>query len=213
MGLEVKHFESREEWLIGRQVQGIGASECAAIVGQSPWMSPTELWQIKTGKKPPRSVSNEAIAKGIAYEPVLRELFKAKHPEYAHSYHPFDLLYQTSRPYMFATLDGEFVDEDGKHGILEIKTATPNGKAGWEKWQNAVPNNYYLQLLFQMLATGYDRATLFACLFNQDGDMTIREYQFTKAEVKADMEWLLEKVDSFWNHVKNNTMPSTALIL
>ena len=43
-----RHFKDREAWLKGREkYNGIGASEAAAIVGATSWMTATELWQIK----------------------------------------------------------------------------------------------------------------------------------------------------------------------
>ena len=38
-----------------------------------------------------------------------------------------ELWYQKERPWAFATLDGRIKTQDGKTGILEIKTSTPNG--------------------------------------------------------------------------------------
>lgn len=214
MALTRLAINNRAVWLEARASQGIGGSEAAAIVGLSPWMSATELWQIKTGIKSRKNFSNEAIEKGIAFEPVLRELFKAKHPEYDIEYHQFDLLYQSERPWLFATLDGEIRDnERQRQGVLEIKTATPQGKAGWAKWDNAIPSGYYCQILHEMLATGYDFVKLFACLFNFEGDMTIREYHFEREKMADDMDWLLEKETAFWQKVQTRQQPDTVLVL
>lgn len=38
--------DNRKSWLASR-LNGIGASEAAAIVGMSPYMSNIELWEIK----------------------------------------------------------------------------------------------------------------------------------------------------------------------
>lgn len=214
MALTRLAINNRAVWLEARASQGIGGSDAAAIVGLSPWMSATELWQLKTGLKKSKETSNEAIEKGIAFEPVLRELFKAKHPEYTIGYHPFDLLYQTERPWLFATLDGEIQDnERQRQGVLEIKTATPQNKAAWMKWDNAIPQNYMVQITHQLLATGYDFVTLFACLFNLEGDMTIREYHFERERMVDDMDWLLEKETAFWQKVQTRQQPDTVLVL
>ena len=214
MALERLAMNSRAVWLEAREAQGLGGSEAAAIVGLSPWMSATELWQIKTGIKSRKNFSNEAIEKGIAFEPVLRELFKAKHPEYDIEYHQFDLLYQSERPWLFATLDGEIRDnERQRQGILEIKTASPQNKAAWAKWDNATPLSYRAQITHQLLATGYDFATLFAYLFNFEGDMTIREYNFERERMVDDMDWLLEKETAFWHKVQTRQQPDTVLVL
>ena len=41
----------------------LGASEIAAVLGISPWMSPVELWQAKTGRTKPRKA--DPIREGI----------------------------------------------------------------------------------------------------------------------------------------------------
>ena len=147
-------------------------------------------------------------------EPVLRDFFMGTHPEYTLDYFPYDIISQEERPWLFATLDGELTDESGRKGILEIKTATPNGKAGWDKWANGnLPQNYYIQTLHQMLATGYEFVRLFAALYSINGDITLREYEIEREDVKDDMDWLLEQEIEFWRKVTNGIMPAMPLMI
>ena len=200
-------------WLKARAERGIGGSEAAAIVGMSPWMTANELWQLKTGNAEPKDLSDDSfVQKGVRLEPALRELYKAIHPDTKVSFHKYDLLFQSDRPWLFATLDGE-LKEGKRKGVLEIKTSTPVGKAGWEKWNNQIPSNYHCQILHQFLATGYDFAVLFACLFNAEGDFTVREYRFEREDLKDDLNWLLEKETEFWQTVQNRTLPPMTLVL
>lgn len=205
---------NREDWLSMRGM-GIGASEAAAAVGMSPWQSPIDLWKLKSGVSEPKDLSgNAAVEQGNRMEPLLRAFYIGTHPEYQLEYHPYDMIYQDNRPWLFATLDGELTDESGKHGILEIKTATPNGKAGWEKWANGnMPQNYYIQTLHQMLATGYDFVRLFAALYSMNGDITLREFEIEREDAEEDMQWLLEQETEFWRKVENGIMPAMPLIL
>ena len=209
--------QTREEWLALRSRQGIGGSEAAAALGISPWLSPLELWKQKTGISVPRDLSgNSAVEQGNRMEPILRDFFRKMHPEYTVEHHPFDILFQAERPYLFATLDGEIIERDtGRRGILEIKTATPNGKAGWEKWSNGnMPDQYYVQNIHQLLATGYEFVRLFAALFSLNGDITLREYEIERDDVKEDMEWVLEKETYFWEtNVMRGIMPAIPLRL
>ena len=207
-------YDDRESWLEGRQ-RGIGGSEAAAAIGLSPWQTPLGLWRLKLGMDEAKDLSdNAAIAQGVKMEPILRDFFAALHPEYRVEYDPYGILYQEERPWLFATLDGELIDENAKRGILEIKTGTPNGKAGWEKWANgAMPQNYYIQTLHELAASGYDFVRLFACLYSQNGDMTIKEYEIEREEVEEDIAWLLEKETEFWDKVQRRVMPATPLIL
>lgn len=206
--------KGRDEWLEARANRGIGASEAAAIVNMSPYMTVKDLWERKVLNKQAADISdNEYVAKGIRVEPALRMLYQANHPELKIKYHPYDLLYQDDRPWLFATLDGEIVKEDKTKGILEIKTATPNGKEGWKKWEGQIPSHYYCQLLWQLLATGFDFAVLYAGLYSQDGTMTIREYEINRTEVHGDMEWMLVEAENFWLSVKMNKLPSLTLVI
>ena len=209
------HFETRETWLAGRNAQGIGASEAAAVVGVSPWMTPMELWRLKVGAEKAKDLSGSAaVSRGVRMEPALRGLYTAIHPGRTVDYYPYDILYQKERPFIFATLDGEVTDERGRKGILEIKTSSPNGKAGWAKWDGHIPDHYYCQILHQMLATGYEFVDLMASLENMDGDLSIRTYHFERANQEEDMAWLLkQETDFYQNNVLNGVPPAAILRL
>lgn len=209
------HFEDRESWLAGRQEQfGFGGSEAAAAIGLSPWETPIELWKRKIGLNPPKDLSgNAAVEQGNRMEPILRAFYAGMHPEYHIEHYPFDILFQEERPWMFASLDGELLTDD-RRGILEIKTATPNGKAGWEKWADGkMPQNYYVQCLHQLLATGYDFVNLFAALYSMNGDITLREYEIEREDVKNDLDWLLQEETKAFGYLERGEMPPQRLIL
>ena len=206
--------KTEELWVKARDDRGIGASEAAAIVGLSPWMSANDLWQIKTGLKPRQDLSgNIFVEQGKRMEYAIRELYKAYHPEFKVAYHPYDLLYQRDRPWLFATLDGEVTDNKGRCGILEIKTSSPQSKADWEKWNEQIPRNYEIQIYHQLLASGYEFVDLMALLINSDGDFTVRTYRFERADHEGDLAWLLEKEEAFWQSVQNKTLPPMTLVL
>ena len=205
------HYDNRADWLAAR-TNGIGASEAAAVVGLSPWSTPTQLWRIKCGLEKAKDLSaSEVVERGHRLEPALRGLFAAEHPEYEIAYHEFDMLSQPERPWLYATLDGEIHTADGRRGILEIKTSSCGKKTDWEKWNNQIPQNYYTQLLHQLLASGFDFAVLYSCLFNLDSDKSIRSYHFERSECEADMSWLLTEEAEFWRKVEKREMPSMIL--
>ena len=73
--------------------------------------------------------------------------------------------------HIFATLDGDLTEKDnGRKGILEIKTTEIKRQSQWKEWSGtpAIPQHYYVQVLHQLLATGYDfaivRAQIKHCL-------------------------------------------------
>ena len=214
MGLKRDKPKSEEAWKQARENRGIGASEAAAIVGMSPWMTADELWQIKTGNKARPDLSdNPLVQQGKHMENAIRELYKAYHPDYKVTYHPYDLLYQEERPWLFATLDGEITDNNGRPGILECKTATPTFKADWAKWDCQIPQPYLIQTLHQQLASGFVFVDLIACLINSEGDFTVRTYHFERSDYEGDLAWLLGKEIAFWNSVQSKTLPPMTLVL
>lgn len=102
---------NREEWLAARKRQGLGASEAASVAGCG-FISRMDLWREKTGRAKPKDLSDNAeVQEGVRMEGPVREFFKAMHPDYTVEHHPFDILYQENRPWMFATLDGEITRE------------------------------------------------------------------------------------------------------
>lgn len=73
---------SREEWLMHRK-QGIGASEAAAAVGLNPYLSPLELWMIKTGRdadmpKDKPDDDRSPLFWGNVLEPVVAECYSRR---------------------------------------------------------------------------------------------------------------------------------------
>lgn len=213
--LKRETFKNRGEWLSARG-NGFGGSDAAAVCGMSPWMTTSELWAIKTGQTEQKDISdNPAVQQGVRMEPAIRNFFKAIHPELDVEYHQFDILYQQERPWLFATLDGELtVKETGKRGVLEIKTSTPNGKAGWAEWADGnIPRQYYLQTLHQLLATGFEFVYLYAALYARNGDIILREYEIQRVDVEDDLAWLLKKEIDFWRCVERREMPPTPLML
>lgn len=208
-----KRYPNREKWLEGRR-GGIGASECAAVLGISPFQSNVDVWAEKTGRVSAKDLSgNEAVAYGIRLEDAMRCMFAAEHPEIVLEYHQYDILFQSDLPWITATLDGELIEtETGRRGILEIKTVQALTRAVWEKWRNAVPPYYYAQVCHQMQATGFDFCILYAKLVGRDGDSSLRAYRFNREDSAEDMAYIVERETEFW---KNNVIADKrpALIL
>ena len=214
MSLQRISYPDRESWLQGRATHGIGASEVAAIVGYSPWMTASELWEVKTGRRQRKDLSdNKSVQRGTNMEGAVRDFFISMHgDEYTLEYYPFDLLFQSERPHFFATLDGELTDRQGRKGIFEVKTGNPTTREAWSQWDNQVPNHYYCQILAQLIATGYDFAVLQAALWNRNGDVTLKDaYYIERKDCEADLIWLAGEEDKFWHCVETGVNPGATL--
>lgn len=210
----IKLEHNSQAWLDFRNT-GIGGSDASAVLGLNPWKTNVELWEEKSGLKPPKEVScAEAVEYGSKAEAWLAKLFELDFPEYRLTT-PKNIVYRRDG-FMFASLDGEIEDRAGRKGILEIKTSTIFSSMSKERWANKIPQNYYIQLLHYLLVTGYDFAILKAQLkSSQDGGVYLqtRHYYVDAADesVKVDMQYLLEAEKAFWADVKTKKRP--ALIL
>lgn len=209
----LKH-DTRETWLADR-TRGIGASEAAAIYGVSRWSDPVRLWEIKCGIRQAKDLSGiDYVEAGHRVEGPLGDLFAALHPEYALDKHPYDMLYQSERPWLYATLDGELTQTDnGAKGILEIKKHEILGRRDLREWDGRIPSHYYTQVCHQFLATGFSFAWLWALLIFWDGRQELRPYYFLPEECSVDMELLLESEVEFWNCVQERRRPAAILAL
>ena len=201
-------------WLEARK-KGIGGSDAACILGMNPWKSNVDLWKEKVGLVVPEDISDKpAVKYGKEAEAPLRRLFELDHPEIVVSYDQYGMIANDpDRPWLFATLDGDLT-KGTSHGVLEVKTTAIRRPADWDKWSGRVPDNYYIQLLHQLLATGYDFAVLLAQIkWQKDGEpqKTIREYTYWRSEVQSDLDYLRPAEDTFWSYVQEKRQP--ALIL
>ena len=205
---------SRDEWLQARGKR-IGGSEASAVVGLNPYMSNTDLWSIKTGRREAEDISDKPYVRyGHDAEPLLRELFKLDFPDYKVGYVDNNLFLNSRYPWAHASLDGWLQDPESRTGILEIKTTEILQSMQKEKWKDRIPDNYYLQVLHYMMVMEADFACLKAQLkYDYDGDiyLQIRHYWIERQDVENDIRILSEKEEEFWHHMQNGTRPATLL--
>lgn len=201
--------KDRKEWLEQRRILGIGASDAAVVYGLMPFgRSRVQLWNEIVNHEKAKDISdNPAVSRGNRIEPALREMFKAVHPEYKVEYHQFDILHQAKTTWIFATLDGELTDADGRKGVLEIKSCIPNSKTQWEEWRDRIPQNYYMQTLHQLLATGYDFVIVYAALFHIDGTISVKEYMIERKDHEENMKELRKVECDFWSCCLTGKIP------
>ena len=102
-----------------------GGSDAAIIIGKNPYKTTIDLWEEKIGLREAEDISEKPRVKyGTDMEPILRESFKIKNPQYEVRHEEYSIIRHPKYPFLFASLDGQLVDkETGELGILEIKTA------------------------------------------------------------------------------------------
>lgn len=211
--VEMIVLKDRDEWLANRS--RIGGSDASAIVGMNPYRTNIELWQIKTGQLVPEDISDKPYVKyGTQAEEHLRELFRLDFPEYQVEYTENNMFLNDRFPFAHASLDGWLTDQDGRQGILEIKTTNILQSMQKEKWNHRIPDNYYIQLLHYFMVTEFDFAILKAQLkseFNREIYLQTRHYKIERSEVQEDIEFLEDAERIFWNQVKERKRPDLIL--
>ena len=126
----------------------IGASEIGAILGVNPYMSPVDVWMVKTLRKP-EFAGNEATERGLILEPAIASWF-AKQSKY--KIDASQVRHFASR-YCSATPDFTYEFDDpnkGKvFGLLETKSTGMR-----INYSENIPEYWFLQGVFQCAVVG-----------------------------------------------------------
>lgn len=212
--IEMTILKDREDWLANR-MKGVGGSEISAVIGCNPYMDNVTLWKIKTGQIVPDDISDKPFVKyGTNAEHHLRELFKLDFPEYSVGYEENNSFFNPKYPWARASLDGWLTDENGRKGILEIKTTEILQSMQKEKWNKQIPQNYYCQVLFYMAVLEADFAILKAQLktvFDGVPYLQTKHYPIERSDVEEDIKYLMQEGERFWQYVESGKMPPLRL--
>ena len=177
-----QHKDKSAEWLAWRNL-GIGSSDAPVICGVSPYMTPYQLWEQKTGRAVKAEKNQWAMNKGNELEPIARAHYELdtglemKAQLFEHYEHRF----------MRASFDG--YNEQAKKGI-EIKY---QGKE--VHLSGVVPEKYMPQIQHQLYVSGCDSIDFIS--YNPDC-----EIKMIVTNVKPDIEWLSNYILialEFWN--------------
>ena len=212
--IKKKIFSCHGEWLDNRGL--IGGSDASAILGLNPYKSNVDLWLEKAGEVKAEDISNKDYVRyGIEAEKYLRELFKIDYPKYEVMYDEYNIFLNDKYPFAHASLDGELIErESGRKGILEIKTTNILQSGQKEKWNNQIPDNYYIQILHYLIVTEYDFAVLKAQLKSEyKGSIYLQTKHFyiDKNEVLEDMEYLIQEEMKFYELLIKKEKPNLVL--
>ena len=212
----------RLEWLEERK-KGIGGSDAAAILGLNPYVTNVELWEIKTGRKEQKDISDKDCVKfGVAAEDHIRKMFALDYPEFEVTNEEFTTYANTDYPFIRGSYDGQLLYLPTKSkGIFEAKTGTIRSHRDWDKWNNKIPQNYYCQILHYFLTRkDFDFAVLKARLKElpkdegtifKESKVHIRHYFIDRLNCEADLKILLEAEIKFWDYVEKDERPPLLL--
>lgn len=182
------------DWLEYRKL-GIGGSDASVVCGINRYQSPVELWMDKTNQLPYQE-AGEAAYWGTQLEALVRaEFTKRTGIEVTHK---MQMLQSVEHSFMLANLDG--VCEHTEHGIcgFEAKTASAYKAA---EWDDAIPDEYMLQIQHYMAVTGYQGFYIAVLI----GGNTFR-WRFVERDEEL-ISMLIELEADFWSHVQSMTPP------
>lgn len=182
------------DWLEYRK-RGIGGADASVVCGISRYKSPVELWMEKTNQISCQE-AGEAAYWGTQLEAMVRTEFSKRTGVEVRRV--LQLLQSTEHPFMLANLDGVCEHPDLGACVFEAKTASAY-KAG--EWDDAIPDEYMLQIQHYMAVTGYQGAYIAVLI----GGNTFR-WRFV-ARDEGLIASLIELEADFWNHVKDGTPP------
>ena len=118
------------------RLRGITGTDCAAILGASPFSSAYKIWAVKTGRVKDELKQNQAMRLGQLLEPALLQMFKENNPDF--NVYEVGTYAHEDYPWMIANPDGIATRGD-ELWIVEIKTA--------RKYWDEVPPHYITQVL------------------------------------------------------------------
>lgn len=215
MPAEMIVLPSREAWLKNRN-KGIGGSEISAVMGLNPYMTNVDLWEFKTGRRQPEDISGKPYVEyGSQAERHLRGLFRLDYPHLTVDFVDNNSWTNPRYPWAQASLDGWLTDQEGRRGVLEIKTTEIIRPGQRARWDGQIPMNYYCQVLFYMAVIEADFSFVKAQLksFTKDGDLilTTKHYPIELDDVRSDIDYMMEEGEKFWKYVERDERPPLVL--
>lgn len=199
----------------------LGGSDAAAVMGLSPWATPVELWEQKTGRKP-KEVPDEAAlnryARGHRLEPFIRDMvieklrangvdvelitYNERYVDIEHSFLSceidFELLLTGE-----VVIGDEVITLDREHVNGDAKSVTGFARKKWgEEDTEDVPIEYAAQFMHGLMVTGRHYCLVAALRSFDDVDIYwVRRDDETIAGMRP-------KLVSFWiDHVLADVPP------
>lgn len=185
-----------EEWLRLRK-QGIGASEMAALLGDTNWGTALTVWQDKTSDEV-NDIGTERMDWGHRLEAAIGEGVADYHPELG-TIHPSEGLLQCIEyPWLLGTLDSEIESPIYGRVPLEKKNVSAFEEKNWfdRDGMIAVPPKYAIQVRQQAFIKDDAPGGYVAALF--DGNHL--EVIWVPRSQNFIDDHLIGTGGTFWNH-------------
>lgn len=203
-----------DEWRAARR-DTVSASEVAAILGLSPWVSAFDLWwEKRTGEE--SQDESRSMRRGRRREAAILEDFADEHPEF--SVARVGLVRNDDRPWQTCTPDALAYEGHTTEAhsdvhvdtiaawtefepVAVVEAKTDGGMAGWgDDGTDEIPVHYRAQVLWQMDTLGLGVAYVPVWF-----GFGYREYQVAYDE--ADVKLMREAAETFLASVREDRQP------
>jgi putative phage-type endonuclease len=194
--------------LVADRSRFLGGSDAAAVMGVSPWTTPLELWQQKTGRveKPePDAARLKMFERGHKLEPFIRDMVIDKLRAQGHTVELIACNQRYVDPehgFLSCEIDFEIL-LDGEHINCDAKSVSGFARKKWgEEDTEDVPIEYAAQFMHGLMVTGRARCLVAALRSFDDVDIfwTLRDDETIAA--------MRPKLVSFWiDHVQADVPP------
>ncbi len=174
MSAVLKLIQGSQEWLDYRRTMR-NASETPAVLGISPWVTPYQLWLIKTGRS--TQAVTQAMTHGTQLEPQARAAYEA---QTGHVMNPLvmqDGLYSASLDGI--TLAGDLLAE------IKCPFRGRQSKLWREVKEGTVPAYYAAQIQHQMMVSGAAEAHLWVYVEGEGLLLTLRRDEATMEAIRG----------------------------
>lgn len=192
---------NRDEWLAERS-KGIGASECAAVLGLDRYRGPVDVYNSKIGLSP-EVEETPAMKWGKRLEPFVADAFAERHPEYTVTWpDEYTMIWHPELRFLFCTPDRwlEPTNGGGTAG-LQIKTVGTHAVRYWP--DDNPPDAYLVQCIHEMMCHPGRDVWFLAALI---GGQSEREYRITR-DLALERE-IVQRLSAFWeSHVIAHVPP------
>lgn len=197
--MKIINIEQRSpEWLLWRN-SGIGASECAAVLGMSIYKTPVQVWEEKTGRGFGTQM-NADMQRGVDFEDEARGNFEFVHGKV---FVPL-CVEHANYPYIIASLDGLSADLTE---FVEVKCPRTDkllricAKKDVAKFKKEYPE-YWCQMQHQYAVTGAESGYMVAYLNKNI------EYLLIPRDAEFIQNTMVPELSRFWfEYVKADIRP------
>ena len=192
-----KNDMTHEEWLEVRR-KGIGGSDIAGILGHNQYKSPLTIYLDKTNQEIPEDKENVAAEVGLELEPYLSKKFVKwmadKEGIDIELFEMPEVLQHDKIDYFLVNLDRWFVHPQRGNCVVELKTTTEFKRDLWVG--DEVPDQYYCQVQWQLMVTGFKWGYLVVLIGNRIVDVKLipRNETFIKTMAKTGKQFWAEFV-------------------